>query len=168
MILIASLLILLFTFIIMQKTEVQALRNVSTKFNRTQNEIRIFNIQTQPSVVTVNTTFKIHAIIINNSSKTITFRTGCFSPLSAKFDSNVIVMENNISCFAIRKTPLNPGNSMIVVGPGSAISYKAYSAGLTKATVSFSYNNIQQNNELDNTSSGRTSKSFLFTIYPNH
>jgi hypothetical protein len=157
--------VVFFTYSTLQKGQAQLHINTSTKFNHTSNEIQIFSIKTEPSVVVVNNTFKIHVIIINNSSEIITFKTGCFSPLSVKLNTNMILTgDNNISCYAIRKATLKPRESIMLVAPTLGTSYKALSAGLTKAIVSFSYN-IQQNNSLLSTSTSRISEPFLFTIY---
>jgi hypothetical protein len=167
-ILVVLMTIVFFTYSTLQKGQAQPHINTSTIFDHTSNEIQIFNIKTEPSVVAVNDTFMIHVIIINNSSETITFNTGCFSPLSVKLNTNMIETgDNNISCYTIRKVTLKPRESITLVAPTPGKSYKAFSAGLTKATVSFSYN-IQQNSSLLSTPTSRISEPFLFTIYPSH
>ena len=119
-------------------------------------EIELANIHTNPSNIHVEDSIQINATIINNSSNTISFNSGCMSPLSATFDKNVGVGQA-MGCFAIYAENLKPGENATVVGPSNSISYIANSAGSTNANVTFTYTT-------ENKSQNAVSKSFSFDI----
>ena len=119
-------------------------------------EIELANIHTNPSNIHIGDSIQINATIINNSSNTISFNSGCMSPLSATFDKNVGVSQA-MGCFAIYVENLKPGENTTVVGPSNSISYIANSTGATNANVTFSYTT-------ENKSQNIVSKLFSFDI----
>lgn len=101
-------------------------------------DVYISYVEIIPSSLIVGDTFKIKAVVVNNSNATITYRGLCESPISAEFDDHVIV-EYVPACLGFTINELKPGESVEVIGPSSGIVYKAGSAGLTKAVVTFTY-----------------------------
>lgn len=100
--------------------------------------VYISYVEIVPSSLIVGDTFKIKAVVVNNSNTTITYRGLCESPISAEFDDHVIV-EHVPACLGFTINELKPGESVEVTGPSSGVVYKAGSAGLVKAVVTFTY-----------------------------
>lgn len=100
--------------------------------------VYISYVEIIPSTLIVGDTFKIKAVVVNKSDATITYRGLCESPISAEFDDHVIV-EHMPACLGFTINELKPGESVEVIGPSSGIVYKAGSAGLIKAIVTFTY-----------------------------
>jgi predicted secreted protein with PEFG-CTERM motif len=119
-------------------------------------EIELTNIHTSSSTIHVGDSVQFNATIINNSPNTISYNSGCMSPLSATFDNN-IVLGQAMGCLAIYVQNLKPGENITVVGPSNSISYIANSAGITNANVTFSYT-------MENKSQNSVSKPFTFDI----
>ncbi len=117
--------------------------------------VEFLDIQTNPPLVIVGETFTVKATVVNNSPNTITYHGACESPISAKFDKNVEI-ETNLACLALSIIELKPLEKATVEGPGSGILYQASKAGITNATVTFSYETEGQARSI--------SKTFAFTI----
>ncbi|MFY3740340.1 MAG: hypothetical protein HMLIMOIP_000777 [Candidatus Nitrosomirales archaeon] len=117
--------------------------------------IEFLDIHTEPSIVHVGDSFRINATVINNTPNTITFKGLCDSPLSAVFNSNVII-EHGLACQGFTIVELKSGEKTSVVGPSSGIVYRASNAGMTNARITFTYA-IQDE-------STSVSKPFAFTI----
>lgn len=100
--------------------------------------VYISYVEIIPSTLIVGDTFKIKAVVVNKSNTTITYRGLCESPISAEFDDHVIV-EHMPACLGFTINKLKSGESVEVIGPSSGIVYKAGSAGLIKAVVTFTY-----------------------------
>jgi hypothetical protein len=122
-----------------------------------QNNIQLVDPQTQPSSIHVGDSFRLSVLVVNNSPNTIRFYGGCSSPLSASFDKNVVGVDSLVACLALTNITLKPGKNTTVTGPSSNISYTASAAGITNATLSFSY-------QIGENTSKTISKSFSFTI----
>lgn len=111
-----------------------------------QNQIKglkILQVRTSPSTVIAGNTFNIRAVVVNNSTATITFPNGtCNSPVSVDFNKNVIT-ENVGTASCAGSTPtvtLKPGDKTKIASPDlSGVAYKAITPGSTNATITFSY-----------------------------
>jgi len=111
-----------------------------------QNQIKglkILQVRTSPSTVLAGGTFNILAIVVNNSTATITFPNGtCNSPVSVDFNKNVIT-ENigTASCTGSNpEVTLKPGDKSKIASPDmSGVAYKAVTPGSTNATITFNY-----------------------------
>jgi hypothetical protein len=111
-----------------------------------QNQIKglkILQIHTSPSTVIAGSTFNIRAVVVNNSTATITFPNGtCNSPVSVDFNKNVIT-ENVGTASCAGSTPevtLKPGDKSKISSPDlSGVAYKAVTPGSTNATITFNY-----------------------------
>ena len=96
------------------------------------------NITTVPSVIGIGDSFQIYATVSNDDPWPITFDDGCASPITASFDKNVVV-QHGVTCFAISKMVLNPGQKIRVHGPSIGTIYNTTTQGKTNAAVTFSY-----------------------------
>jgi hypothetical protein len=105
--------------------------------------VKVLSVHTIPSKVPVGTTFSLGALILNNSTATITFANGTCapSPLSVTFNKNAIpeTQAASASCKPQQAT-LKPGERSQIVSPNlSSIIYRATAAGTTNATIIFKY-----------------------------
>lgn len=105
--------------------------------------IKVLRVHTVPSKVAVGISFGIRAIVVNNSTSTITFTNGtCTPPLTVTFNINAASepQTTHASCREQQVT-LNPGgHSPILNSPLSGVTYRASSPGITNATLTFKYN----------------------------
>ncbi len=120
-------------------------------------DLELVDIHMHPSKVYVGDSFTMGATVINNSKDAIYFHNLCESPLNVQFDANVQVLQG-YSCEGFNTVELKPGESTVVTGPASGVTYKAVSAGDTKATVTFAYTSSE-----DTASS--ISKSVEFSVF---
>jgi hypothetical protein len=123
--------------------------------------IILSNLHTQPGHVTVGSSFRISAIMTNNSSAPVYLTTSGDS-LSATFDKNVIIQKGLVRSFALIKHDLKPGEQISVSAP-TAGTYMASSVGETMANVTF---RAQVQLEDGSISTTAIEESFAFTIYP--
>ncbi len=121
-------------------------------------QVCITSIQTLPTFIQVNDAIGFMVGVTNNSSKTITFNTICPQPITAKFDSHVI-LQHTAACFAIGTQSIQPHGHATVYGPPSGIVYRAISPALpAHAVVTFTYHTT--------TGLQWISKAFAFDIFP--
>jgi hypothetical protein len=98
------------------------------------------------------------AVVINKSSKTISYNDICQSPLTAIFDRHVTV-EHTAACFTIGTFSIPPGGNATVRGPPSGIVYRANSPALPAyglATFTYHTDSI----------TGKVYRGFSFDIFP--
>ncbi len=104
--------------------------------------IKLLHIHTYPPKVYVGNIFGLRATAFNNSTFTISLANGtCLSPLSIKFDKNVITenLTKHSACID-RQALLGPGAQTQVFSSNlSKSAYKAISAGVANATIIFKY-----------------------------
>jgi len=131
-----------------------------------ENGITIQNIQTLPTTIIIGQTFKINAILTNNSTTPIFVQHGaCEAPFSVTFDNHVVVRTNNVTCtLQLIGQRLDPGTKITSTSPNLDLTYVAAENGTVKATVSFPYNIWNQTSK-SNTKEN-ISKPFSFMIYP--
>ena len=126
----------------------------------------ILNPQVQPSVIKVGDTFDINATLLNNSTGTINVHNDCGGPFSVSFDDHAAVILKRICNWMPIQIILQPGENITGTSLTSNIGYNATSSGTTNATITFSYNIVNQTAS-NMTSSAQTmnvTKSFLLTI----
>ncbi len=132
------------------------------------NDLEIQNIQVHPSTIKVGDKLTINATLVNNSPNPIYLQYGvCGGHFSVAFDNHVTVDQKKLSCpLMLIQQKLDSGQKTTVTNPSTNYyTFRATSAGTANATVTFSYevlDNITQSNI-----SKTISKSFLFTIYEN-
>ncbi|MDE1838467.1 MAG: hypothetical protein KGH87_00970 [Thaumarchaeota archaeon] len=128
--------------------------------------VTVINLQVDPPIIKVGNTFTVSATLVNNSTHAIYVQEHACRDFFSIFFDNHATSDTKGSCIPrdVVQT-LNPGQQIRTVEPSSNLIYTATSAGITNATVTFSY-------LLDNqTASSLTgdqkmiSKSFMFTIY---
>lgn len=120
--------------------------STTSDLNASQNQVKglkILQVRTSPSTVIAGNTFNIRAVVVNNSTATITFPNGtCNSPVSVDFNKNVIT-ENVGTASCAGSTPivtLKPGDKSKIASPDlSGVAYKAITPGSTNATITFNY-----------------------------
>lgn len=106
--------------------------------------VKVLSVHTIPSKVAAGTTFSLGALVLNNSTATITFANGTCarSPLSVTFDKNVVPISQSVasaSCKALQAT-LQPGErSQIISSNLSGMAYRATAPGMTNASIIFKY-----------------------------
>jgi hypothetical protein len=106
--------------------------------------VKVLSVHTIPSKVPVGTTFSLGALVLNNSTATITFANGTCapSPLSVTFDKNVVPASQSVaaaSCKALKAT-LKPGERSPIMSPIiSGMTYRATAPGMTNASIIFKY-----------------------------
>lgn len=101
--------------------------------------ISMSNISTNSTVVHVGSSIGIHAIVLNKSSESIKFSTGCgAAPLTATFDNNVKT-DKIPHCFEKNLVILKSGEQATLKSPPAAEKYIASSPGKTLAHVTFHY-----------------------------
>ncbi len=101
--------------------------------------ISMSNISTNSTVVHVGSSIGIHAMVLNKSSKSITFSTGCgAAPLTAIFDNHVKI-DKIPHCFEKGLITLKSGEQATLKAPPAAEKYIADSPGKTLAHVTFHY-----------------------------
>jgi hypothetical protein len=129
------------------------------------NGIVIQNIQTIPTAIIIDHTFKINTTLINNSTNPIFVESGaCDSPFSVTFDNHVLVRQNNVTCtLQLFEYRIDPGKQFTTSSPNLDLAYVASHAGTTNATVVFPY--LIKNSENQSNSNVTISKQFFFTIY---
>jgi hypothetical protein len=129
--------------------------------------VLLLAIHTQPNLVHVGNFFRIHGMILNNSSGTISFiAEPCDSTLSAIFNKNV-VEKHELSCFAgasstsaaAHLVKLRPGERVPIIGTSVGTTYQAVASGMTIASVTFHY-------QLENGAISSIMKSYEFNIIP--
>lgn len=126
----------------------------------------ILNPQVQPSTIKVGDTFDINATLVNNSTNTINVHNGCGGPFSVSFDDHAAVILKRICNWMPIQIILQPGENITGTSLTSNLGYNATSSGTTNATITFSYDIVNQTAS-NMTSSAQTmnvTKSFLFTI----
>ncbi|MGC1426097.1 MAG: hypothetical protein WA833_05280 [Nitrosotalea sp.] len=129
------------------------------------NGVKIENIQTLPSSIIVDYTFKISATLVNNSSKPIFVDYGsCEAPFSVTFDNHVLVNETHPICkLNILEQKLNPGEKTTATSPNLDLVYRAAQNGTVNATLKFPYKIWNQT--IQSNSNEIVSEPFSFTIY---
>ncbi|HMH09806.1 MAG TPA: hypothetical protein VK553_03800 [Candidatus Nitrosopolaris rasttigaisensis] len=109
--------------------------------------VLLLTTHTQPIVVHVGNFFRVQAMVLNNSTGTISFTAGpCDSTVSAIFNKNVVV-KHEVSCFAgaaltsaaANLVKLRPGEKVSIIGTPIGTTYQAVASGLTIASVTFHY-----------------------------
>ena len=148
-----SVIVLGILFLIIFSTLLQY--NVNITYAESNSPVEFLDIHTEPLIVHVGDSFRINATVINNTPSTITFQGFCDSPLSAVFDSNVVI-EHRPACLGFMIVELKSGERTSVVGPSSGIVYRASNAGMTSATITFTYAIEDESTSV--------SKPFAFTI----
>jgi len=123
--------------------------------------IKVLQVQTMPSTVAIGGTFSIQALVINNSSSTITFSNGtCNEAIHINFNKNISENPAN-SCAKTQKSiSLKPGERTFVV---SGVSYKAGAPGITNATIVFNYGVQTANGK--STTGDNTTRTYAFDIH---
>jgi hypothetical protein len=137
------------------------LQNINAMYSiKDTSGVEILKINTIPALLTVGTSFKINAVLINNSPNPIKFIGHLCgnSPLSATFSKNTDIHPAGIlTCHALQLVTLNPGQKAVVTGPANAF-YTANSVGKIKANVTFKY--TDEAGKFEN----NVSKPFVFDI----
>lgn len=106
--------------------------------------VKVLSVHTIPSKVAAGTTFRLGALVLNNSTATITFTNGTCarSPLSVTFDKNVVPTSQSVasaSCKALQAT-LKPGERTQIISPNlSGMTYRATAPGMTNASIIFKF-----------------------------
>jgi len=126
----------------------------------------ILNPQVQPSVIKVGDTFDINATLVNNSTDTINVNNGCGGSFSVSFDDHATVVLKKICNWMPIQIILKPSENITGTSLSSNLGYNATSSGTTNATITFSYNIVNQtaSNMTLSAQTMNVSKSFLFTI----
>jgi len=126
----------------------------------------ILNPQVQPSVIKVGDTFDINATLVNNSTDTINVNNGCGGPFSVSFDDHAAVILKRVCNWMPIQIILQPGENITGTSLTSNLGYNATSSGTTNATITFSYNIVNQTaaNMTSSVETMNITKSFLFTI----
>jgi hypothetical protein len=129
-----------------------------------QQQVTISDVRTEPKVLYVNDTFRIVATIANNSTDSITYDISpCNYHLSVSFvndpDDHVSSLPTGVNCPLIAmQAQLEPGETATLTVPPSTAIYNASRAGDVYTTVSFSYYDVNGNEQ-------NISDSFNFTIH---
>jgi hypothetical protein len=127
--------------------------------------VLLLTTHTQPIVVHVGNFFRVQAMVLNNSTGTISFTAGpCDSTVSAIFNKNVVV-KHEVSCFAgaastsaaTHLVKLRPGEKVSIIGTPIGTTYQAVASGPTIASVTFHY-------QLGTGANASSIKSFEFNI----
>jgi hypothetical protein len=127
--------------------------------------VLLLTTHTQPIVVHVGNFFRVQAMVLNNSTGTISFTAGpCDSTVSAIFNKNVVV-KHEVSCFAgaaltsaaANLVKLRPGEKVSIIGTPIGTTYQAVASGPTIASVTFHY-------QLGTGANASIVKSFEFNI----
>jgi hypothetical protein len=127
--------------------------------------VLLLTTHTQPIVVHVGNFFRVQAMVLNNSTGTISFTAGpCDSTVSAIFNKNVVV-KHEVSCFAgaaltsatANLVKLRPGEKVSIIGTPIGTTYQAVASGPTIASVTFHY-------QLGTGANASSIKSFEFNI----
>jgi hypothetical protein len=127
--------------------------------------VLLLTTHTQPIVVHVGNFFRVQAMVLNNSTDTISFTAGpCDSTVSAIFNKNVVV-KHEVSCFAgaaltsaaANLVKLRPGEKVSIIGTPIGTTYQAVASGPTIASVTFHY-------QLGTGTNASIVKSFEFNI----
>jgi hypothetical protein len=127
--------------------------------------VLLLTTHTQPIVVHVGNFFRVQAMVLNNSTGTISFTAGpCDSTVSAIFNKNVVV-KYEVSCFAgaastsaaTHLVKLRPGEKVSIIGTPIGTTYQAVASGPTIASVTFHY-------QLGTGANASSIKSFEFNI----
>jgi hypothetical protein len=100
--------------------------------------LKILDITTEPAIVSIGNSFLIYADVFNPNPYSVYLNSGCVSPLSATFDKNVETKQG-ISCFAMSKEEIKPGQEIRILGPSIGTIYNAASVGLTNAVITLTY-----------------------------
>ncbi|VVC05821.1 Uncharacterised protein [uncultured archaeon] len=100
--------------------------------------LQILDITTEPAIVSIGNSFLIYADVSNPNPYSVYLNSGCVSPMSATFDKNVETKQG-ITCFAISKEEVKPGQQMRIHGPNIGTTYNATSIGLTNAVITLTY-----------------------------
>ena len=104
--------------------------------------IKLLHIHTNSTRVYVGTVFGLRAVALNNSTSTISLASGpCLSPMSVRFDKNVLT-ENQTNSTLCKNQPvlLKPGAEITVFSSTFANpGYKAISAGIANGTIVLKY-----------------------------
>jgi hypothetical protein len=125
----------------------------------------LLTTHTQPIVVHVGNFFRVQAMVLNNSTGTISFTAGpCDSTVSAIFNKNVVV-KHEVSCFAgaaltsaaANLVKLRPGEKISIIGTPIGTTFQAVASGPTIANVKFHY-------QLGTGANASIVKSFEFNI----
>jgi hypothetical protein len=130
------------------------------------NNVMVLNPHVNPTIIRVGDTFDINATLVNNSTNAINVKNGCGGPFSVSFDNHATVILKKICNWMPIQIILKPGENITGTSLASNLGYNATSTGITNATITFSYN-IMNQTDSNFTSSVQTmnvSKSFLFTI----
>lgn len=125
-------------------------------------DVEIQDIQVQPTKIKVDDVFTVNATLINNSKNPIIVD---FSPRTdlyfVTFDSHVRLDTKQVGIEdSFVKKKVEPGEKITKVNSGSVLTFRADTAGIANATVTFVY---YENNQLQH--SKTISKSFSFTIF---
>ena len=129
--------------------------------------VLLLAIHTQPIVVHVGNFFRVQAMVLNNSTGTISFTAGpCDSTVSAIFNKNV-AEKHDVSCSpeassssaAVHLLKLRPGEKVSIIGTSVGTTYQAVAPGMTIASLTFHY-------QLENGASASIMKSYEFNIMP--
>jgi hypothetical protein len=127
--------------------------------------VLLLTTHTLPIVVHVGNFFRVQAMVLNNSTGTISFTAGpCDSTVSAIFNKNVVV-KHEVSCFAgaastsaaAHLVKLRPGDKLSIIGTPIGTTYQAVASGPTIASVTFHY-------QLGTGANASIVKSFEFNI----
>lgn len=128
--------------------------------------VTILNPQVQPSAIKVGDTFDINATLVNNSTDTINVHNGCGGPFSVSFDDHAAIILKRVCNWMPIQIILQSGENITGTSLTSNLGYNATSSGTTNATITFSYNIVNQtaSNMTSNARTMNVTKSFLFTI----
>ncbi len=101
-------------------------------------DVYITDIRIMPKDLSIDSILRIEATLVNNSNYTISYESGCNSPLSAEFSNNII-KEYGIGCLGFSIEELKPFDNVNVNGPPAGILYKVKDYGLTVMNLTLNY-----------------------------
>lgn len=101
-------------------------------------EVYITDIRITPEDLHIGSILRIEATLVNNSNDTISYESGCNSPLSVEFSNNII-KEYGIGCLGFSIEDLKPFDNVNVNGPQAGILYKVKDYDLTTMNLSLNY-----------------------------
>jgi hypothetical protein len=129
--------------------------------------VKLLSVHTIPSKVAVGNTFSVGGSVLNNSSATITFANGtcAASPLSIKFNKNVVPESRSAASCKAQLATLKPGERSQIIQPNlSGITYRATAPGMTNASMIFKY--AVETPTSKSPTSDTYSRTYAFVIQP--
>lgn len=133
---------------------------------KSTDNITIVNTQVQPSTILIGDIFAINATLVNNSTNTITVKSGCEGLFSVLFDTHAKVEVKKVCNWMAIQIILKPGENITGSSVASNLAYRAMYPGTANATITFSYivaNKTSPNLSFDNNAIN-ISKSFMYTV----